>query len=188
LLVKGFTVHGDAAATAQNFAAHEVAARASSALGLVSIGLYLALTALFYELFRLVSRRLSLVAMLLSVTACSIQAVGDVFLAQLQMGAVGQAGFGMSMHAQAVNSSLVLFGAFDVLVGVLILRSRFLPRVFGVLMVLAGLGWLVYLWPPLAARATRVVQPLGFMAEVVLMLWLLVKGVDGERWRELAES
>ncbi len=66
LLVKGLAVHGDAAATAHNFAAHEIAVKAASAMGLVSLAFYLVLTALFYELFRPVSRRLSLLATLFS--------------------------------------------------------------------------------------------------------------------------
>ncbi|NYF80186.1 DUF4386 domain-containing protein [Granulicella arctica] len=196
LLVKGFTVQGDAVATAHNFAVHQVAVRAASAMGLVSIALYLVLTALFYELFRPVSRRLSLIATLLSVAACTIQAFGDVFLAPLQMLAGSQGGFEMeelrslaqaslAMHTQALQIALVLFGCFDLLIGILIVRSGFLPRIFGVLMVLAGFGWLIYLWPPLADELSRVVQPLGFLAEAVLLVWLLAKGVDEERWRAL---
>ena len=197
LLIKGFVVHGDAATTAHNFAAHEIAARAASAMGLVSLALYLVLTALFYELFQPVSRRLSLLATLFSVAACAIQAFGDVLLAPLQVLAGSQGGFGveelrtlaqasLAMHAQALHIALVFFGCFDLLIGILIVRSGFLPRIFGVLMALAGLGWLTYLWTPLADELSRVVQPLGFLAEAVLVVWLLAKGVDEARWKVLA--
>ncbi len=80
----------------------------------------------------------------------------------------------------------MLFGGFDLLIGTLIVRSGFLPRIFGVLMVLAGLSWLTYLWPPLADELSRAVQPLGFLAEMVLMVRLLAKGVKEKRWRVLA--
>jgi len=197
LLVKGLAVHGDPVATAHNLAAHEVTMRSGSAIGLVSLVLYLALTTLFYELLRPVSRRVSLLATLLSVTACTIQALSDVFLAPLQMLAGSQGEYGadelrylghasLAMHVQALHCALVLFGGFDILIGFLIVRSGFLPRALGVLMVLAGLGWLIYLWPPLANKLSQVVQPFGFIAEALLMIWLIAKGVNEERWQAMA--
>ena len=196
ILVRGLVVHGDAAATAHNFQTHEGLVRASSALGLVSILLYLWLTALLYELLLPVGRRLSLLAMLLSVTACGIQAFGDVFLAPLQIPAASQSAVpveqvpglveaSLVMHAQAIHIALVIFGGFDLVIGILIVQSGFLPRIFGWLMALAGLGWLIYLWPPLADQMSRVVQPMGFLSEAVLMVWLLAKGVDEQQWRAL---
>ncbi len=197
LLVKGLAVHGDAAPPANNFTAYGVLVRTASAMGLVSLAMYLVLTAMFYELFRPVSRTLSLLATLFSVTACAIQAFGDVFLAPLQVPAGNLGGFqvqalrglaqaSLGMHAQALHIALVLFGGFDLLIGILIVRSGFLPRIFGLLMALAGLGWLIYLWPPLADDLSRIVQPVGFLAEAILMGWLLAKGVNEEQWRALA--
>ncbi len=197
LLLRGFVVHGDAAASAQNFARHEVALRASSGLELASVALYLALTTLFYELFRPVSRTLSLAATLLSVTGCSIQALSDVFLVPFQTLASSRVGVGtgestlvkqtlLEIHAQAISDSLILFGGFDLVIGILILRSCLFPQIFGVLIALAGVGWLVHLWPPIAARLSHVVQTLGFLSEAVFMIWLLARGVDEERWRALA--
>lgn len=93
LLVKGIAVHDNAAATANNFIAHEVLVRAASAMGLVSLAMYLVLTAMFYELFRPVSRGLSLLATLFSVTACTIQAFGNVSLAPLQVLGGSRGGF-----------------------------------------------------------------------------------------------
>jgi hypothetical protein len=81
-------------------------------------------------------------------------------------------------------SPLVFFGPFCVLLGVLILRSRFLPRWLGWPLIVAGLGWLAYLNPKVAQHASIVIFPVGFLAEFVLMLWLLVRGVDEARWRE----
>jgi hypothetical protein len=194
LELKGLVVAGDVALTARNFAAHEFAVRSSSVLGQSSIILYLATIGLFYELFRCVSRRLSIVATLIAVTGCAIQTTGDAFFISLQKlaasnggvwtagGISGLAQFSLAIHSQLLHVALVSFGAFDVLIGVLIFRSGFLPRVFGVLMAIAGLGWLIYLWPPLALELSRIIQPVGFLAEALLMLWLLVKGVNEEQW------
>lgn len=94
----------------------------------------------------------------------------------------------LDLNAQAGNIYLVFFGFYDLLIGYLILRSAFLPRVLGALMALAGLGWLTFLSPPFANHLSPYNLVLGFVAELLLMLWLLVMGVNVERWREQASA
>ena len=84
-------------------------------------------------------------------------------------------------------SSLVFFGPYCLLLGYLVFRSTFLPRILGVLMALAGVGWLIFL-SPLANHLQAYLKILGFLAEASLMLWLIVKGVNAQRWSELATS
>jgi hypothetical protein len=74
------------------------------------------------------------------------------------------------------------------MIGYLILRSTFLPRTLGVLMTLAGLGWLAFLSPPLANHLSIYIKVLGILAEGALMLWLLVLGVNVQRWKEQARA
>lgn len=81
-------------------------------------------------------------------------------------------------YTQTYYLSLPLFAAFDTLVGTLILKSSLLPPFIGIGMVAAGLGCFTFFWPPLATTLRWIVLPLGGLAEVSLMLWLLVKGVD----------
>ena len=92
-----------------------------------------------------------------------------------------------------VNRSLAMMMAFFSLVGCtiqifgyLIYKSTFLPRFIGVWFMIAGVVGLTFLWPPLAIPLRFVIIPVGGIAEVVLMLWLIVKGVDVSRWREKA--
>ena len=94
----------------------------------------------------------------------------------------------LKLNDQTANICLVLFGFYDLLIGYLIFRSAFLPRVLGVLMALAGLGWLAFLYPPLANSLSPYVLVLGFLAELLLMLWLLVKGVNVQRRKEQASA
>ncbi|MGB8151175.1 MAG: DUF4386 family protein [Candidatus Cybelea sp.] len=68
------------------------------------------------------------------------------------------------------------------------MKSTFLPRGLGVLMALAGLGWLTFLSPDLVKHMSAYVQILGVAAEGSLMLWLLVKGVNVERWNAQARG
>lgn len=53
-------------------------------------------------------------------------------------------------------------------------------------MAVAGLEWLIFLYPPVANRALVVIEAPGLIAELALMLWLLVVGVNVQRWREQA--
>jgi hypothetical protein len=70
--------------------------------------------------------------------------------------------------------------------GYLIFKSRYLPRLLGVLVAAVGLCWLTFLSPPLAGYLTTVIEIVGIAAEGALMLWLLVIGVNSERWNERA--
>ena len=74
------------------------------------------------------------------------------------------------------------------LIGYLIFRSTFLPRLLGVLMALAGLGWLAFLSPAAAHYLSIYIEVLGIFAEASLMLWLIVMGVNIQRWKEQAAA
>ena len=202
VFMKGIVVSGDAAATANNIQAHEPLFRLGLGTGLIATAWYIALTALLYELFKPVNRSVSLVAAFFSLVGCAIQAFGSVFqFAPLvisgssadlsafkpeQSQALALILFKLDSQAQTIT--LVFFGLYCLLIGCLIFKSTFLPRILGVLMVLAGLGWLTFLAPPLANALSPYVLVLGFLAELSLMLWLLVKGVNVERWKQQAAA
>ena len=134
--------------------------------GLTAGACYVAVTLLFYYIFKPVSRRLSLLAAIISLVGC---AVGPLSLL---------------LHVASPISPLVLFGFYCLLIGYLIFRSNFLPRILGVLMAIAGLGWLTFLWPSLAAHLTPYVFAPGILGEGALTLWLLAMGVNAERWNQ----
>jgi hypothetical protein len=139
------------------------------AVNLIAFALYIAVTALFYYMFRPVNRSLSLLAALFSLVGCAKDILGLFNIVPYNI------------------STLVFFGPYCLLIGYLIFRSTFLPRILGVLMALAGLGWLIFL-SPLANYLSTYLKALGFLAEASLMLWLLVKGVNAPRWTEQADA
>jgi len=200
--LRGLVVDGDAAATANNILAHESLFRLGLATGLISTAFYVAVTALFYDLFKAVSRSLSLLAAFFSLVGCAILAFASLFqLAPLVVLGGSQylsvfkveqlralALMFLELNTQAGNICVVFFGVYCLLIGYLIFRSTFLPRLLGVLMALAGLGWLTFLSPPLANHLSPYNLVLGFLAELALMLWLLVRGVNVQRWKEQASA
>jgi Domain of unknown function (DUF4386) len=189
-------VPGNAAATATNMLAHEGLYRLGFAGNMVAIAAYLAVTALFYELFRPVSRTVSFLAALFSLVGCALLTVASFFQVApfvvlggaryLSVFAVEQvyaiALVILKMYSQCFGVSLVLFGCYCLLIGYLIWNSGFLPRILGAGMALAGLGWLTFLSPPFAQSLSPYIQLSG-IGELALTLWLLVAGVDAERWK-----
>ena len=77
---------------------------------------------------------------------------------------------------QCFDTSFVLFGFYCVLIGYLTFRSTFLPRTVGVLMVLAGIGWLTFIYPPAARHLSPAILVPGIIGEGSLTLWLLAGG------------
>jgi hypothetical protein len=133
----------------------------------IAYAFYIAVTLLFYYLFRPVNRGLSLLAAVFSLMGCANDLLTLLNLTPYRI------------------SSLVFFGPYCLLLGYLIFRSTFLPRILGVLMAVAGLGWLIFL-SPLAIHLSTFLKVVGFLAEMSLMLWLLMMGVNVQRWKEQA--
>lgn len=194
-LMKGIVVRDNAAVTANNILAHEALYRSGLAVGLIANAAYIALTALLYRLFEPVSRTISIVAAFFSLAGCTIlifagllQVAPLVMLTNSPMSSAfrpeqlqGTALLSLKLYDEAFKVSLVLFAFFDLFLGYLIYASKFLPRTLGVLLIVAGVGWMTFVWPPLGAAASPVVMPFGALAEIVLMLWLLTKGVSVSR-------
>ena len=78
-LLKGLVVHGNAAATANNILTHQSLFRLGTATGLIATACYVAVTALFYDLFKPVNKSLSLLAASISLVGCAILAFASVF-------------------------------------------------------------------------------------------------------------
>lgn len=141
-----------------------------SAMLLCSTGCYVAVTVLFYSLFRPVDRNISTLAAVLSLVGCTLSIL-DVF------------------HLGSSRiSPLVLFGCYCLVIGYLILRSTFLPRILGVLMALGGLGWLTFISPALSSYLSPYNMAPGVLGESALTLWLLTMGVNAQRWNERARA
>ena len=135
---------------------------------LIATVCYVAVTVLFYDLFKPVSRGLSLLAAFFSLLGCLVSALSTLDLAAVPI------------------NSLVFFGFYCILIGYLIFRSTFLPGILGALMAFGGLGWLTFLSPELAKDLSPYNLIPGMFGEGVLTLWLLVMGLNLQKWQEQA--
>ena len=93
----------------------------------------------------------------------------------------------LKMYGPAYKIGLVFFGLYNLLNGYLILKSIFLPRFLGVFMVIAGVPWLIFLLPLGKNLSPFAVAPAS-LGEGLLLVWLLVKGVNEERWKQQASA
>lgn len=196
-------VLNDPAATAANIAAQESLFRGGIAADLVATICYLAATLFVYEILKPVNKNLSLLAAFFSITGCAAGAAAFIFhLAPLvilgkapylstftteQLQALALAFLRIRMQAGVV--SFLFFGLHCFFVGFLIFRSTYLPRFVGVLMLSAGLGWMTFSFTNLLTPAfARVLGPYimlpGALGEISLTLWLLIRGLNVQRWQE----
>jgi hypothetical protein len=144
--------------------------KSSATANLIAITSYLAATVFVYLLLKLVSRAVSLIAAFCSLVGCTM-AVLIIF-----------------RITRVYINPLAFFGLHCLGVGYLIARSSFIPRIVGVLMMFGGLGWLTFMAPPLASDLAPYNLLPGMLGETTMTLWLLLKGVNVERWKEQAHA
>jgi uncharacterized protein DUF4386 len=200
-------VEGDLAATAQNIQTHELLYRSGLAAHVVVTMTNVPLAVIFYELFKVVNRRVALLVAFFILVATAIEAAGllNQFapLVLLGNGPYGGALSPAQLQALAylpgdlasIHYTLhtVFFGLDILCFAYLVLRSGFLPRAIGVLLAIDGLAYLVYSFanfgaPGFAAQLVPWIQLPALIGEGSLCLWLLVVGVDVGRWKERASA
>ena len=203
----GAIVRGDAAATASNILASVGLWRLGFAAELVNAACDAIVAVLLYELLKPAGRTVSLLAAVFRLVLVAIAAVKTLLhIAPLHLlsGADFMGGFtpeqlqGLSylalrLHGEAYDVALFFFGVHCLLIGWLIARATFLPRIFGWLLIVAGLCYLFNtLAGALAPEFARGLFPWILLpalpAEGGLTLWLLIMGVNTDKWREQAAS
>jgi len=206
----GYTMHStlfvwkDAAATASNILGSEQLWRVSSAAMLVMLACDVAVAAIFYVLFEPVNRTLSLIACAFRLVLVAIVGVAllgryapllllnDTASAAFEADQLQEMGLvSIKLFERGFDVALVFFGFHCLAIGWLVYNSSFLPRFLGVLQLIAGVCYLVSTFTTLVFPAVALpfdIQTLSYAAEVVLCLWLIVKGVNAERWKEQASA
>jgi len=207
LLVRGrLVVDGDAAATAHNIVTHALLYRLGFAAEVFYLACNVPLTIIFYNLFKVVNKNVALLEAIFGLLSTAIEGVSllghfapllllggghslSAFTGE-QLQAASYLSIQLFEHGFAI--SLVFFGFDCLALAYLIVRSTFFPRIIGVLLAIEGVGYLInsfalFLAPTLEARIFPYFAPTA-IAEVALCLWLLVMGVNAQRWKEQASA
>jgi hypothetical protein len=196
-------VANDVAQTIANIAANEPMFRLAYVAIVLAGVVYVAVIAILYRLMKPAGATLSAITAFMGLAGCAIGAstglnqiaalsyLGDASyltaFSQEQLQVMAR----LSLRASGIGNTiaLVFFGFYCLLLAMLVFRARFLPRWLGVLLLLAAIGWLVgsfttFLMPSLGIASTLI--PVSGLGEALFTLWLLVMGVNAQKWREQA--
>lgn len=199
---------GDAAATGKNILGSEQLFRVGLAGEMLTCVCDVALAMLLYVLLKPVSKHLSLLAAFFRLTFVGIYGVSKLFeiAALVALGSADTlealsppqlqdlAYVSLRVHSFGYGASLLFFGSCCILFGHLIHKSGYLPRLLGILLAIAGYGYIVFsvaqmVSPAFAARFLFPwIIPIAFVAESGLALWLVVKGVNLPKWNERTQG
>jgi Domain of unknown function (DUF4386) len=199
-------VSGDVTATAHNIMASESLWRITIAGALILLVCSIALTLILYVLLRPVNKTLALLAVFFNIVEFPIEAASKLCLfAALflsgnadylkafephQLHALVQ--LSLKLHDYGFGIDFVFFGFACLVYGYLLFRSGYFPRTLGVLMAIAGLSYLTnsftLILAPAYAGTLSPILVLALIGELSLCLWLMVKGVDEQRWKEQASA
>ena len=194
----------DATATANNILASTELFQIGFTIYLIEMACQLVTATLLYRLLRPVNRTLALLMLLVEFLGIVIKTFSRVFYisplfvldsANALTGLNASQLQSLSLVLLKVNdhgaaTALAFFGVSTLLLGYLIFRSTYLPRWLGVIGMIAGLGWLTFFYPPFGRSAFMFVALFALIGAVAKIFWLIVFGVDEEKFRavEFARS
>jgi len=186
-------VHGNAAATANNIAASETLFRLGIAAVLIGQTTFIFVALALYDLLKGVSRRHASLMVILIVVSIPIALVNELNSVAALVLVRGESVFEkpqrdalamlfLNLHHHGFVVAEIFWGLWLFPLGLLVYRSRFLPRFLGVWLALAGIAWVILsltgiLLPQYQNKVDTYCQP-AFIGEIVFMLWLAIKGAQ----------
>ena len=200
-----FMVMGDATATANKIRASESLFRVGIVAELISATIFIFMGLAFYDLLKGINKRhalLMLTFVLISVPITYVNELNRVAalilsngahlstaMDQRQLDVLVMAFF--HLHGDGLLLAQIFWGLWLFPFGVLVYRSGFLPRILGVLLIPAGLGYVAasltsLLLPTYGEIVFHVAAVLGLLGEGSTMFWLLIKGAKDQPLAELA--
>jgi hypothetical protein len=187
-------VQGNAAATASNIAASETLFRLGVAANLIGQAGFILVALALYDLLKGVNRRhasLMAVLILVSVPIAFLNELNSFAALLLVRGTDFVSVFDkpqrealimlfLKLHNRGFVVAEIFWGLWLFPLGLLVYRSRFLPRFLGVWLALAGFAWVILsltgiLLPEYADKVDTYSQP-AVIGEIAFMLWLAIRG------------
>src|SRR5438093_3371113 len=189
-------VRGNAAATADNILAHETMFRLSIFGDLLGHVIFICLAIALYRLLSSVNKTwamLMVAFVLVSAAVGFLNALNNIAAVTLFRGGEFLSVFDkpqrdalamlfVRLHSQGELISEIFWGVWLFPFGLLVFRSGFLPRLLGVWLIIACFAWsalsiTALFFPSHYGAAFTWLQP-AFFAEMAIMLWLLIRGVN----------
>jgi Domain of unknown function (DUF4386) len=188
-------VAGNAAATASNIASHELLFRTGMVAYLLCNVLWIFVTLALYRLLKNIDQTLAWLLLILGLVVVPIAFVnvandaaalmlirGDLLSVFNQTQSDAIAVLFLNLHHQVDLAQDMVGGLWFIPFGLLVYRSRFLPRLLGAWLILACFGYLAtsvtgFLFPAYADTVAELAGP-ALTAELGIMLWLTIRGAN----------
>ena len=194
-----FIVRGDAAATANNVIASESLFRFGIVGNLFTFIANIFLALALYQLLKVVNKNMAslmVILFLVGVPIAMLNELSQLAILQLLGGAdylkayptdqlQALAYLLLRLHDQGLLIAHIFFGLWLLPMGYLVFKSGFIPRIVGVLLVIAGVGYEVQSFAAFLGYKVNIILFTG-LGELVFLLWLLIKGVNVEHWKKRA--
>lgn len=177
--INGLVTTGDAERTATAIASSP-GLWIAGIVGMLTVALLDVVAAVgFIAVFRSVNRVLSLVAGAVRAVYAVLFgiAIGQLVTALASTDVPKNALASVELFSSIWHRSLGLFGICLLMIGYLAIRSGFIPKIFGILLGLAGLGYIAdFVGLSYAADFTPIFGKFGFVGETAIIFWPLIKG------------
>jgi len=199
----GLIVPGDSAETVENIAASQSLFRLSLVSDLIRQVFLMVLPLVLYKLLKQVNQSIASLMVIFSLVCVPISLLNEInhfavlllssdadYLRAFDTGQL-QALVTFFLDLRKYGTFIVQFFSFWILLlGYLVFKSSFLPRILGILLMLASLCYtlsavLFFLFPNFD---TAILGLFAFIGESLFYLWLLIKGVNNEEWEKQATS
>ena len=194
-----FIVRGDAAATANNVIASESLFRFGIVGNLFTFIANIFLALALYQLLKVVNKNMAslmVILFLVGVPIAMLNELNQLAILQLLGGAdylkayptdqlQALAYLLLRLHDQGLLIAHIFFGLWLLPMGYLVYKSGFIPKIVGVLLVIAGVGYVVQSFAAFLGYNVNIILFTG-LGELVFLLWLLIKGVNVEQWKKRA--
>jgi hypothetical protein len=186
-------VPGDAEGTARNIMASEWLFRSGTVSHLVGQLIHVLLALALYRLLMSVNQGRALLMGVLALLPVPIVFLGEVshILIPRLLSSAGDGAFTpaqlqaqamllLDMRAGGILMAQVFWGLWLLPLGSLVFKSGFLPKVLGILLIIAGGGYVVDCVTQLLFPGLATISQFTFVGELLFPLWLLIKGVNVE--------
>jgi uncharacterized protein DUF4386 len=194
-----FIVRGDAATTARNIMASEMLFRLGIVGNLFTFIANIFLALALYQLLKVVNKNMAALMVILFLVGVPIAMLNELSpLAILQLLSSANylkaypadqlqalAYLLLRLHDQGLLIAHIFFGLWLLPMGYLVFKSGFIPKLVGILLVIAGVGYVAQSFAAFLGYNVNIILFTG-LGELVFLLWLLIKGVNVEQWNKRA--
>jgi hypothetical protein len=199
--IPSLTVPGNAVATVNDIMAQPLLFRLSILSALMTPLVTAAVAIFLYKLFKSINKNQAALMVIFALAALPIAMLNELnhFAVLLLLNGAGylkvfsvdqlysHVMFFLDISHYGVHIAAIFWGLWLLPLGYLVFKSGFLPKILGVLLIIAGFGYMIdsgalFLLPNLNIE----VGQFTFIGELLFLLWLLIKGVNVEQWEKRA--